>query len=442
MKKYNYIMLLTLLLYLLLAAIAGWRIRGLKSEQEGAYKVEINRLQTRLILENELQKYTAGDAKQLARAVRALDISSCTYVREITCLTAEEAAQENGRSAEENGFWQPKNGMQYQIEPVYVNGALSCYIRYDYVLSTSYQGIFRMTEVFLLLMEIVVLVILFYLRQSVLLPFQRFAGLPEAMANGHLRNRVEENKSRYFGKFIWGIGLLQDRLDAERRRELKLEKEKKMLLLSLSHDIKKPLNTIKLYVKALEEGIYDTPEKQQKAVHQIGDKAAQIEHFMKEIVDTTREEAFDIEVKMGEFYLDEMVEQLKKTYQKRCELAHVAFTVGAFDNRLLKGDVHRAIEVLENIMENALKYGDGRAIAVTFYEEDYRQLIRIHNTGEPLLEQEMNHLFDSFFRGSNTEGKDGSGLGLYICRQIMLKMQGDIFAVRAADGMDIVLVFA
>lgn len=61
---------------------------------------------------------------------------------------------------------------------------------------------------------------------------------------------VEENKEKFFGKFVWGIDLLRDNMNAAQKRALKLEKEKKMLLLSLSHDIKTPLNSIKLYAKS------------------------------------------------------------------------------------------------------------------------------------------------------------------------------------------------
>lgn len=56
--------------------------------------------------------------------------------------------------------------------------------------------------------------------------------------------------------------------------------------------------------------------------------------------------------------------------------------IGDYENRLLKGDMERAFEVMENLLENAFKYGDGRTIAIDFYEEDYCQVIRVFNTGE------------------------------------------------------------
>ena len=100
-----------------------------------------------------------------------------------------------------------------------------------------------------------------------------------------------------------------------------------------------------------------------------------------------------------------------------------------------------AFEVVENLMENAFKYGDGKEIRVAFGEEDYCQLIEVYNSGETVAEEEMPHLFDSFYRGTNAGEKEGNGLGLYIGRQLMRKMEGDIFAVREKEGMRICLVF-
>lgn len=115
--------------------------------------------------------------------------------------------------------------------------------------------------------------------------------------------------------------------------------------------------------------------------------------------------------------------------------------VQSFDNKLLRGDLSRSQEVLENLFENALKYGDGRRIEITFEEEDYCQLIHIFNSGDTVSDSELNHLFESFYRGGNSQGKSGNGLGLYICHELMMKMEGMIYAQKKKDGMMFTLVF-
>ncbi|MEE0874821.1 MAG: sensor histidine kinase, partial [Ruminococcus sp.] len=80
-------------------------------------------------------------------------------------------------------------------------------------------------------------------------------------------------------------------------------------------------------------------------------------------------------------------------------------------------------------------------IRIAFSREDDCQLIHIRNSGCTLSKNELPHIFDSFWRGSNTGSNNGSGLGLYICRTLMRKMNGDIFAEIQDEEMVVTTVF-
>lgn len=191
----------------------------------------------------------------------------------------------------------------------------------------------------------------------------------------------------------------------------------------------------------MEEGVYKTEEKKRQAAEQIGALSLEIEDFVRKIVKNSSEDILPIEVENTEFYLEEYVEMIRTAYGPKLRLSMTELAIGAYENRLLKGSMDSAFEVMENLMENALKYGDGRQISIDFYEEDYCQLIQVSNSGNPVSSKEMPHLFDSFYRGSNAGSQEGNGLGLYICREMMHKMDGDIFAERKEDGMSFTLVF-
>ena len=305
----------------------------------------------------------------------------------------------------------------------------------------SLDGVMMTVQAALALMAVSVTGVLLYLKYRVIKPFNRVSELPYELAKGHLKGEVKQEKNRYFGNFLWGIGQLKDTLEVTKKRRLELEREKKKMLLSLSHDMKTPLGTIKLYGKALEQGLYDTEEKKRHAARKVGVKAEEIEGYVAEIVRNSKEDILDIRVEMGEFYLEELVRRVADTYVEKCAVRMVELVIGKYENRIVRGNLDRALEVIDNVMENAFKYGDGRRIEFSFYEEDYCQLIRIFNTGKAVSENDLNHIFESFFRGTNSMGQQGSGLGLYICREIMRKMDGEVFAERDKDGMGIVMVF-
>lgn len=421
MKRYNGILAVTLLLYPVLALVIYLLFQSQSATQQMRYKVELNTLMQGFESEG---RFTEPD-------LRGLD-----YVCGVHFLPAETAS-----TREISAFFRNQNGVHTAVRPLFSEDSLLGYVRFDYTPESQNRRLLRLAEGVWLFSWLLAFSVLCYLRQKILKPFHVLSEMPYELSKGNLQGDLPENKSRFFGKFVWGIAMLRDTLTAAKGRELKLEKEKKLLLLSLSHDIKIPLSAIKLYARALRESVYASEKERLYAAGQIEKHAVEIENFVREIMHTASEDILAIEVNNGEFYLKKYIDKIQAFYAPKCRLVLTDFRIGSYDNKLLRGDFDRAFEVMENLMENAFKYGDGGEIRITFYEEDYCQVIEIFNSGIPVAEEEIPHLFDSFYRGGNTDGRDGNGLGLYISKQIMRKMDGEIFARRKAGGMSFCLVY-
>lgn len=235
--------------------------------------------------------------------------------------------------------------------------------------------------------------------------------------------------------------MLRENIEEHKAKELELQKEKKTLVLSISHDIKTPLSAIKLYAKALITGLYESKEKQLEVAQNINDKADEIEQFVSQIIKASSEEFLNLEVENNEFYFSKIMEGIQAFYTDKLKMLNIEFVVDVTFECLLLGDLDRSIEVLQNIIENAIKYGDGQYIRLSFSNEEECRLITVTNSGCTLSDSDFPHIFDSFWRGSNVGRHSGSGLGLYICRQLMSKMNGDIFAQKDKDMMSVTTVF-
>ena len=282
--------------------------------------------------------------------------------------------------------------------------------------------------------------VLVYIDNKVLKPFNKISNYSTELAKGNLSNPMKEEKSKHFGQFVWGMDMLRETLEENKKHELKLQKDKKTLILSISHDIKTPLSAIKLYTKALKEDIYDTPEKKLEALNGIEKNVGEIEHHVSEIVTASKEDFLNLSVKQGEAYLADILKKIEILYKEKFSALHTDFSIASYENVLVKCDEDRLEEVLQNILENAIKYGDGRYVRIDIGEEENYKLIAITNSGCSIKEDELPHLFDSFYRGSNVNNKEGSGLGLYIAKTLMHMMNGDIFAKINKDEFTIVTV--
>ncbi|MCR1842578.1 HAMP domain-containing sensor histidine kinase [Murimonas intestini] len=423
MRKYNKLIMFSVFMYLAVALIAGYAVRKADTSRDKAYKVEINRIYNSL----------SGDMSP-----DRLDLRTFRYVKAVTFLAAEDIESEE----KAGDFFAAGNTLKSELHPLFADGFMKGILRFDYQEpGYNIRSLLIIVQVCLGVLELFVMAVLIYLKYQLIRPFQKLTGLQEDIAKGHLTGIVKEEKNKYFGNFMRSLGQMKDALEVSGKRRLELEREKKKMLMSLSHDIKTPLNTIKLYGKALEEELYKDEEQKKTAARQIGVNAARIGQYVEEIMKSSREDILDIHVKNEEFYLAELMRRVLDAQDEKCSIRMLKLQTGDFTDRLLKGDIDRAVEVFDNIFENAFKYGDNRKIEISFYEEDYCQLIRIFNTGMAVSDNEFNHIFESFYRGTNSTGKQGNGLGLYICREIMRKMGGEIFAEKEKNGMAFVLVF-
>ena len=282
--------------------------------------------------------------------------------------------------------------------------------------------------------------VMLYIGKKVIGPFDKMTSLTEELAKGNLSTPIKEDKSRFFGKFLWGMDMLRENLEDSKYRNLEYQKEKKTMLLSLSHDIKTPLSAIQLYTKALSEGLYETEEKKQEALGGILTKTEEIKKYVDEIHKLSREDFMELNVNMAEVYLKDVMDGIEAYYRDKLSVLHTELIVENYGNVLLSCDKDRLVECLQNLMENAIKYGDGKSISISFSEEEDCRLITVSNTGCSLKESEMANVFDSFYRGSNTDNIQGNGLGLYIVKQLMQKMDGDAFAEIDGDDFKVTLV--
>lgn len=287
-----------------------------------------------------------------------------------------------------------------------------------------------------------VILLLVYIRLRIIGPFNKMTELPSELAKGNITAPIKAEKNKYFGNFIWGLNLLRDRLEKGKQKDLETKKNNQSLILSLSHDIKTPLSIIELNSKALERGLYDNDkEKKDRIAVVINEKCGEIKNYVDQIITASKEDFLELEVDQKEFYLKDIVDSIREVYSGKLELLNIRFNIEEFPDCLLEGDEDRAVEVLQNLMENAVKYGDQNLIELKFSREENSQLISVINTGCSLNDTELPHIFDSFWRGSNTGSNQGSGLGLYICKQLMNRMNGEIFAEINDGKMIVTTVF-
>ena len=317
MKVFDRIFIITVLIIIIITATFNIRMVSGNNPYGGRqYRVEIKRLAF------EIEK--SGNHN--------MDLSSCQYVTGIQVY--------NGSSQ-----FYSVNSDYYICE---INNVL---YRFDYINeNTCGMGILVKADIIIGIMALVVIAVFVFIRQKILLPFSQFADMPYELSKGNLVIPVRESKNRYFGRFLWGVELLRENIEQQKQRELKLQKDKNTLLLSISHDIKTPLSAIKLYSRAFAANLYNDSSRQVEIAENINKKAGEIEKFISQIARASSEEYLSLDVNTGEFFLSDVINKTGLYYGEKLKLVNTSFTIGKYTDCLLYGDISRSEEVLQNII--------------------------------------------------------------------------------------------
>ena len=282
-----------------------------------------------------------------------------------------------------------------------------------------------------------------YIKKRIILPFRELKNFAGSIAEGKLDEPLQMDKDNIFGAFTESFDIMREELAASREREVTLQKKERELVASLSHDLKTPITGIKLTTELLKAKLTMQGDAEPEGdgayilekLDNIDKKTGQIDALVSDLFSSTLDD-------LGEFKVnckDEESTVLSGILKKYDDRALVR--ADAPPLALIRIDARRMGQVIGNIIGNSYKYAD-TAIDVEYtIVDDYLQMkIADHGPGVP--EEELPLITNRFYRGKRWEKstEEGSGLGLYIAKMLMQKMDGELLAESSGDGLVITLL--
>ena len=314
--------------------------------------------------------------------------------------------------------------------------------------SVHYQElqIIKYILVFWVILLIMGLIVFFVIYRNELMPVSELEKCASEIAKGNLDVALPMHKNNIFGSFAESFDLMRTEMKRSRERELQAEHARKELVAELSHDLKTPVATIQATCEVLEL----TNLRRLEAMDKSGDGAILVE---RKAIENTLEKIGYIENK------SETINQLIQNVQKANtddleglqvnpvetdsrEIERFFESLKSYGNIVLTNhipeclvmiDYLRMEQVVDNIVSNSYKYA-GTDIQVSFEEtEAVPQMngksisfikITIRDSGKGVTEDELPLIVEKYYRGGNSEGKAGYGLGLYLVKWYMEKQGG------------------
>ena len=269
-----------------------------------------------------------------------------------------------------------------------------------------------------------------FINHVVIRPFHKMKKFAGNIAAGDLDVPLKMDKNNLFGAFTESFDIMREELGKARENEIKANQSKKELVASLSHDIKTPLASIKAVTELMMVTIENGRDKGR--LETISKKADQIETLVNNMFHATLEELQELSVNVGEIQSSEIQTFI---HNADYELKASSYTIAKC---IVLADPMRLQQVIDNIISNSYKYAD-TSIEVHSLIGDGYLILKFKDFGAGVSENDLPLLFNKYYRGEKAEAKAGYGLGLYISKFLVEKMEGKIKCENHSDGFEVIL---
>jgi signal transduction histidine kinase len=278
------------------------------------------------------------------------------------------------------------------------------------------------------LLSLVILVAFFAIRR-LLSPLKGLTAAVERIRRGELGHQVPVCSRDELGDLGRSFNAMSTGLQ-------EMVRSREQLLLDVSHELRSPLTRIKVALEMAPDGM---------AKESIRDDLGEMETMISEILETARLDSANGKLNLEDVDLGILAAEAVADADMRAPGARlVPPAPGA--RLTVRADRMRVRKVLGNILDNAVKFSQGRAAPVSVRIESGPDevVVRVKDEGVGIPEEELPRLFEPFYRVDRSRSREtgGYGLGLSLCRRIMEAHGGSIsIASRAGEGTEVSLVF-
>jgi len=270
--------------------------------------------------------------------------------------------------------------------------------------------------------------------QSILRPIGKLQEGAKKIRDGNLDFTIEAEDDDEIGQLCQNFEEMRIRLKESTEEKIQYDKESKELISNISHDLKTPITAIKGYVEGIMDGVASSPEKLDKYIRTIYNKANDMDRLIDELtfyskIDTNKIPYNYSKINVANYFRDCIDEVGLELEARGVELGYFNYVD---EDVMVIADAEQMKRVINNIIGNSLKYMDKKRGIINIRLLDVGDFVQIEieDNGKGIGPKELPNIFDRFYRtdSSRNSSKGGSGIGLSIVKKIVEDHGGKIWA--------------
>ncbi|RKF45631.1 vancomycin resistance histidine kinase VanS [Bacillus wiedmannii] len=271
----------------------------------------------------------------------------------------------------------------------------------------------------------------FFLTRPYVKYFDEISNGIHHLANGDFTNEVHVSSNDEFGYIAREINVASEKLKEAVERGDFAESSKDQLIVNLAHDLRTPLTSVLGYLDLILKDENLTKEQIKHFSTIAFTKSERLESLIDELFEITRMNYGMLQLDKRPIDISELLIQLEEELYPLLEKKGLEARLNMDSYLPISGDGKLLARVFENLLTNAIRYGyDGKFVDVNAYIESEEVVVQIINYGDSIPEEDLPYLFDMFYTGdkARSEQQGGTGLGLFIAKNIVEQHDGTISA--------------
>lgn len=273
-----------------------------------------------------------------------------------------------------------------------------------------------------------------WIYHGVVTPIGQLKTATQNIKEGNLDFTVGADGAREVRDLCEDFEEMRVRLKENAREKVEYDSDNKELISNISHDLKTPITAVKGYVEGIMDGVADTPEKMDRYIRTIYNKANEMDRLIDELtfyskIDTDRIPYTFTKIHVSDYFEDCVEELSLELESKGIELAYFNYLE---EDTIIIADAEQLKRVINNIISNSIKYMDKPRGVINIRLRDVGDFIQveIEDNGKGISQKDLTKIFNRFYRTdvSRNSNRGGSGIGLSIVKKILEDHGGKVWA--------------
>ena len=242
-------------------------------------------------------------------------------------------------------------------------------------------------------------------------------------------------QSRYWGSvalFLASLGLATAAY-VLLRREIELSRTRTEFVANVSHELRTPITQIRLFAETLLLGRVRSKREARRSLEIIDQEARRLTHRVENVLQLSRSERRSFALEPEELDLDPLIQETLEGFRPLAKAQSVDLLYEEQGETLAEIDPEAFRQILTNLLDNAVKYGpNGQTVKIGLLPDQDRICIQVDDEGPGIPRADATRIFSKYYRGqlAGQRAVDGTGIGLFIVKQLVELSGGSIRALR------------